>query len=246
MVIMLSQTANAKPPARGPVELPDPFRPANLYRYSPALGSAVSKRWVNHQERRSNILAAARRLMVDSGFDGVSFRDIADACEISVPTIYNIVGDRAEVLNQAAVEWVQWLSVAVLQDDGGNKVLRLLQGFWDSSLDYPDYTKTAAQVQAMPERPLNAAFHKTGTGFIAKWLNELRAQQRLRASIDVTSLANQLALSATAGICSWALNPYDTTRYRRDFANGPGLMLLGAVSGQEIAVVEQALDAILA
>lgn len=225
------------------LEVPDPYRPANLHRYEHVVARQCSKRWINHQERRSSILAAARRLMVDAGFEGVCFRDIAGICEISVPTIYNIVGDRAEVLNQASMEWVYWLGAAAsVRSDAGNKVLQLMQKFWISALDFPDYTKTAARVLAAPDHPLSKAFHNSGSALIGKWLTELRAQGQLRSLVAIDSLARQLALSVNAGICNWALAPYDEARFKRDFASGPGLMLLGAVHGSEIEVVEQALE----
>ncbi|MCB5946075.1 TetR/AcrR family transcriptional regulator [Acidocella sp. KAb 2-4] len=246
MSMSMNESLFDKPLPGGAFAAPNPYEPANLHRYVHVAAPSCGKRWFNHQERRSSILAAARRRLVDAGFEGVCFRDIAELCEISVPTIYNIVGDRAEVMNQASIEWVQWLGAAAsVQGEGGNKVLWAMQTFWDSALAYPEFTKTAAQLSATPGRPLSDAFYKAGVALISKWLTELRAQKRLRPSISIDGLAWQLSLAVTAGVCNWVFAPYAEARYKRDFANGPGLMLLGAMQGAEVAVVEQALEAIL-
>ena len=49
-------------------------------------------------ERRARILASARRLIAERGFDGLTMRDLAAASRVSVPTLYNLFGGKQALL----------------------------------------------------------------------------------------------------------------------------------------------------
>lgn len=55
-------------------------------------------RSLNMEKRRERILAEARQMLADGGFDALNLRDLAEVSEITVPTIYNLIGNKAEVL----------------------------------------------------------------------------------------------------------------------------------------------------
>ena len=54
-------------------------------------------------ERRAAVLAAAREMIAEFGYAGVTVRDLAERCGVSVPTLYNQFGDKDGVLS-AAIE----------------------------------------------------------------------------------------------------------------------------------------------
>ena len=58
----------------------------------------VSLRSQNMQKRRARILAEARGLLARGGFDAMSLRELARLADVTVPTIYNLVGNKEEVL----------------------------------------------------------------------------------------------------------------------------------------------------
>jgi len=49
-------------------------------------------------ERRTRILAAARKLVVTHGYDGLTMRELARAARVSVPTLYNLFGSKDAIL----------------------------------------------------------------------------------------------------------------------------------------------------
>lgn len=55
-------------------------------------------RSLNMEKRRERILMEARQMLAVGGFDALNLRDLADVSEITVPTIYNLIGNKAEVL----------------------------------------------------------------------------------------------------------------------------------------------------
>ena len=63
-----------------------------------------SVREQNMQKRRERILAEARELLARDGYDGLNLRDLARRADITVPTIYNLIGNKEEMLLALADE----------------------------------------------------------------------------------------------------------------------------------------------
>ena len=61
-----------------------------------ARGSATRK--ANMEERRARILDAARELISEDGFAGFNLRQLASVAEVTVPTIYNLIGNKDELV----------------------------------------------------------------------------------------------------------------------------------------------------
>ena len=55
-------------------------------------------RAANMQKRRARILAEARGLITRGGFESLNLRELARLAEVTVPTIYNLIGNKEEVL----------------------------------------------------------------------------------------------------------------------------------------------------
>ncbi len=55
-------------------------------------------RSINMQRRRDTILGEAQRVIGEHGFDALSLRALADAAAVTVPTIYNLIGNKDALL----------------------------------------------------------------------------------------------------------------------------------------------------
>ncbi|MEE2929250.1 MAG: TetR/AcrR family transcriptional regulator [Pseudomonadota bacterium] len=62
------------------------------------LSSRESTRSKNMAKRRETILREARSLIADEGFEALKIRDLAARAGLTVPTIYNLVGGKNEIL----------------------------------------------------------------------------------------------------------------------------------------------------
>ncbi len=51
-------------------------------------------------QRREHILAHARAMIAADGFEALKIRDLAARAELTVPTIYNLIGGKADILEQ--------------------------------------------------------------------------------------------------------------------------------------------------
>ncbi|MET0985348.1 MAG: TetR/AcrR family transcriptional regulator [Steroidobacteraceae bacterium] len=207
---------------------------------------ARGQRWLTQRIKRSRILAATRMCMAQTGADGVQLRPIAAHCGLSVQSIYNIVGGRAQVLYDSSEDWVEFLAADARKEHAGALDSCLLFGivekFWATPLRWPDYVTQAAATSATPVQPLNEAFVLAATKVLYEEIVQLRHRGLLRASVDPRSLAHQLTLVVHALICSWTVDRYDVKQYRNELINGPALMMLGAVCGDERTRLENCID----
>ena len=55
-------------------------------------------RAINKEKRRQRILAVARKTLARAGVDGLTVRQLASDAGITVPTIYNLVGNKEDLL----------------------------------------------------------------------------------------------------------------------------------------------------
>lgn len=59
---------------------------------------AETTRAINKEKRRQRILAVARKTLARDGVDGLTVRQLASDAGITVPTIYNLVGNKDDLL----------------------------------------------------------------------------------------------------------------------------------------------------
>ena len=59
---------------------------------------AMGRRERKNAQTRKSLADAARRLFLENGYDQVSVKEIADAVDISVPTVFKHVPDGKEAL----------------------------------------------------------------------------------------------------------------------------------------------------
>jgi len=55
-------------------------------------------REANMQKRRARVLDAAHQLLARQGFEGLNVRDVAHLAGVTVPTIYNLIGNKEQLL----------------------------------------------------------------------------------------------------------------------------------------------------
>jgi AcrR family transcriptional regulator len=50
------------------------------------------------EKRRQRILEQARKMLAAGGFEALNLRDLAEVSEVTVPTLYNLIGNKTEIL----------------------------------------------------------------------------------------------------------------------------------------------------
>jgi AcrR family transcriptional regulator len=175
-------------------------------------------------------------LLAEAGFASVYLRAIAARSELSVQSIYNIVGGREELLEAASAEWV-----IAIAGDAAERAVRLdysrafsiIQAYWRAPLVHRDYVQRTTQVSHSQQDPLTWPQLNAGAAVLDAELRRLKTQGALRGLVSPPSLAQQLIVLTHATIAGFVARPYALARFREELLSGPGCMLLGALQGTE-------------
>ena len=218
--------------------IPDPLQP----QLTKPTNGPEGWRWHDQRRRRACILAAARKVMTRENFEDVQLRAIARHSGVSVQTIYNLVGNRAELLEASAADWVAAIAAEARAQSARhdlNACFTLLGMFWNAALARPAYVESAVRTSVLEAAPLARPFQQAGMAEFQTDLRRLAALGMVRDGVDVASLARQLTLVAYTTICGWVMERYDLAGYRADLIHGPGMMLAGALQGEELRRLER-------
>lgn len=78
----------------------------------------------NMQKRRDRLLAEARALLTVHGFEALNLRELARLAEVTVPTIYNLIGNKEEVLVALFVEVLTEIEALIRDRNIGEPLAR--------------------------------------------------------------------------------------------------------------------------
>ena len=87
----------------------------------------------NMQKRRVRIFAEARSLLARGGFEALSLRELAKAADVTVPTIYNLIGNKDEVLLALGADVLKEVEARVQLVKSGDPLSRAIATVTEST-----------------------------------------------------------------------------------------------------------------
>lgn len=201
-------------------------------------------RELHKDERRAQILLAARDLVTEGGLDALTMRAVAERAGLSVPTVYNLIGSRADV-------------VAALLDAGGDQLVALLAD--DQPRDPVGRVVTASEALATVVTPNIAVVtavltggvdrHTSDQGLFGQYaqvaeraLAEARAAGVLERRAEPDLLTDRLVALAAGAVLSWATDHGDEDRLRNDLVHGAMLVMVAHATDEHRARLRRELD----
>jgi AcrR family transcriptional regulator len=146
---------------------------------------------------RREILAAANRLLVKAGYDGVTLRGVAEAIEYSPTTIYLHFADKRELLAAVCQEAVSGLAMTIVRIRQGSgprlSILRdVLRAYVEFGLGHPEHYRLAFMQPPAPAA--DAAFVNTFGGRVFDSIQQavedgVRSGEFTTADVDATAQA---------------------------------------------------------
>ncbi|NQY12842.1 MAG: TetR/AcrR family transcriptional regulator [Henriciella sp.] len=67
------------------------------------------------ESRRARIIHEAHKMIGADGYDGLSLRKLAKAADVTVPTIYNLIGPKEQILIELFRGWIAQIEAALDQ-----------------------------------------------------------------------------------------------------------------------------------
>lgn len=216
--------------------VPDVFSPQ---RFKSCAAAHVAERLPGcMRQRRASVLAAARRRMATEGYERFTLRTLAIDCDTTVQTVYNLIGNKTEVLTEAIADYGRALAETV----GGwrnhpYRILELIEVIWQGTILQPEYMRQASLGYADLDRIWHGSIHRAGVRFVEICLADVR--HNLRQSIDYRALADAMNSAIATAMQEWARDKVDVELLRANLFNRSGLLLLGALQPTETSRLER-------
>jgi len=194
-------------------------------------------------ERRERILVAAREIIADGGLDALTTRALAQRARVTVPTVYNLLGSKDEVLFAAVEDQTQ----------------RFLAGIGSRAEMRPEARPSAVSRDCVAElvraphyyRAILLLMHSSDAGagvrrsvgraVVAQFeeaLCALRDAEGLVEWAEPHEIAERLGVGLTAEALQWATGDLGDAGFERAAVLGTCLLLLGVCRGEARAAVE--------
>lgn len=177
--------------------VPDPLKPLLSHRS----GNASPGKLVQRQyERRAEILSAARAQIAE-GRREINVKRLAQSCDLAVQTVYNILGDRDNILLTAIEEhYTAILSAAAAPDQSLDPMSALAEALWAFAWRNPAYVQSLLLGLQMPDHSVSRLIRSHVRRAIASTLQRLDgdgAMDESRVHIHVDRINALIQLSSS-------------------------------------------------
>ena len=166
----------------------------------------------NMQKRRDRILTEARSIIAERGFDAFNLRDLAERSALTVPTVYNLIGNKDEILKAlilgsfADFELEFRKHPRVPAAELPVVITKILLDLTAGQEDYFRATALASERIENPQEVLGkSGVLRTSYGNIAEQLcKAARAEKLLRGNISTEMLVEQMVATFQLAFRDWA------------------------------------------
>lgn len=181
--------------------------------------------------RRQRILEEARRLIASDGFEGLTMRELAQAAEVTVPTVYNLIGNKESVLLAAVEEQTEGFTSALDQVRGD--LIAVVEATVQQLIRRPRYYRALLLALSSTEHAGAAQRYAAQALFqqIERALADLAEAKELAPWIDQRALAQRLHDHIDYAAIEWARGSLTEESFRSAALFDASLTLLGVTSG---------------
>ncbi len=188
----------------------------------------LGTRAANMEKRRSRILEQARKMLAAGGFDALNLRELADISGITVPTIYNLIGNKAEVLKALVMGAFATFEVS-LEDKLPCRTEELpavmmstfAQMMGQDEAYYRATVLASERLELEPEGRYRYGFeHNPLRKLSDKLCQDAKEEGLLRGDIDSAVLVEQMIANHQMALRDWAHHAISLDQLRRQALRG--------------------------
>ncbi len=188
-------------------------------------------------ERRARILRAARELIAERGYAGLTMRDLAQASRVSVPTLYNLFGGKQALLLGELEATFAAVVASIERVETGSTVERALatcDAGNDDLLSVPRYSRELILLFLTAEdtAPLRRDAAERYARLMAGILRDGQAAGEIQPWVDPLPLSRRMFQHYTIAMIEWARGEIGADEFRAVTRYGMCLMLLGVTRGR--------------
>ena len=191
-----------------------------------SLARGLETRIANKHKRRDHIVACAGKIIAEDGLEAFTIARLAERADVTIPTVHNLLGKRADILNTLVNETMTEVMAAATGFDPSDTIAAV-----------EDFINGLTRLLATNESLYRAAFiagewtnyfeHRSTTGIVAQARNQARlicknaiAQGKLEGRIDEEQIATRLFSSQRLARLDWMHGYIDLETYRTQVLTG--------------------------
>jgi AcrR family transcriptional regulator len=189
-------------------------------------------------ERRARILQAARRLIARRGVSRLNMRDLAEEARVSVPTVYNLIGGKQELLAALLRTLIEGVASAQVTLDPRatfvDRATAMCLATQNALLEMPDYARELVLgfVTSDESKAVRQAMDRRSIELMTTLLLVAQSQGELVEWADPEIVAGAMFMALVAAMIRWAKRELDDEGLRLWITAGTGLALLGVTRGR--------------
>ena len=221
----------------------DDLRPsAILLGRAPADAGARHK---NQRERRARVLAETRHLIAEGGIESVTLRTLAARSCLSVQTIYNILGNRTQVVHAAIGQYVgAFVRQAAHYEHCPNFFLGVAEALWLKASANPAYVRAATLACDGRDPALYHAVRIRSARSLETILSRHFHHDAARRGVDLAALSENIVAMAGTAALEWANGAIGLEELRYRLGSAYGLSILVVLPETEMGTVTHWLSSI--
>ncbi len=198
----------------------------------------------NRLARRAAIMETARQMIAERGYEAITIRDLAEACRVSVPTLYNQFGGKDQLL-AAAIEdhFVGDPDQIKIKTSfhGLERIFAILDFITEQFLEAPEFHRRLLEafgsldsVQQV-QRSITVSLAQE----ITQELETMQGRDELRSWVDTALLAGQVTTAFVSSTILWGSGGIKESQLTAAVQYGTGLVLAGVVTEEKLPELEQ-------
>ena len=194
-------------------------------------------------ERRERILVVAREIIAEGGLQALTTRDLAQRARVTVPTVYNLVGARDEVLFAAVEDQTRRFLAAIRRRVGERPAERAIAVSRECVAELvraPHYYRAILLLMYASEAGAEVR-RSVGRTVVQQFEEALDALEPAGERVDwiePRALAERLGVGLTSAALQWAIGDLEDAEFERTAILGTCLLLVGVTRGEPRAAVE--------
>ena len=192
--------------------------------------------------RRARILEAARTMIAARGYARVTMRDLAAACGVSVPTLYNQFGGKEQLLTTAISQYFRLDDEPAVRDSarGLPRIITLVDQNAGRLLQDAPYHRKLLEAFGSLESThgVQHAIARRFAQTLGDELQFMQARRELKDWVEPAMVAAQITGACIGTSIQWGGGAIADDSLQAHMRYATGLVLLGVCSGAAYARLE--------
>ncbi|KAA0232558.1 MAG: hypothetical protein JJLCMIEE_03010 [Acidimicrobiales bacterium] len=188
--------------------------------------------------RRTQVIEAARDLVVEGGIEAISMRKLAAAAEVSVATLYNQFGAKEEIV-EMAIEHVLGAIEPVIDPIPADEPFERARAIATASVDavvadaglYRPFIRALVQTGEERDRDLGRVWSR-GLALTSQEVAAAMSIGELRDDVAPQLIAAQALRAFNSSMLAWAFGILDDAGFREEVLRGLYVCLLAVATEQ--------------